>query len=176
MFSTVFGYLNSHHIQKKTFRYQYICILHGLGPFIDRLRGLVVRVPGWRSRGPGSILSATRFSEKYESGTGSTQPRWAQLRSYLDGKSSRSGLESREYGSRNPSRWPRDTLCPQKLELTSPTSGGRSVGIVRSRTEATELKLGLFICWEVCRSLISNMAEALCYKPEGRGFETRWGH
>jgi hypothetical protein len=27
----------------------------------------------------------------------------------------------------------------QKLALTSPTSGGNSVGIVRSRTEATEL-------------------------------------
>ena len=31
-------------------------------------------------------------------------------------------------------------LYPQKLELTSPTSGGRSVGIVRSRTKATELE------------------------------------
>jgi hypothetical protein len=34
--------------------------------------------------------------------------------------------------------WPRGTLYPQKLALTSPTSGGRSVGIVRSRTQATE--------------------------------------
>jgi hypothetical protein len=32
-------------------------------------------------------------------------------------------------------------LYPQKLALTSPTSGGRSVGIVRSRTEATEFSL-----------------------------------
>jgi hypothetical protein len=30
----------------------------------DRLCGLVVRVPGYRSRGPGSILGTTRFSEK----------------------------------------------------------------------------------------------------------------
>ena len=30
------------------------------------------------------------------------------------------------------------TLYPQKLTLTSPTGGGRSVGIVRSRTKATE--------------------------------------
>jgi hypothetical protein len=30
-------------------------------------------------------------------------------------------------------------LYPQKLALTSPTSGGRSVGIVRSRAKATEL-------------------------------------
>jgi len=30
-------------------------------------------------------------------------------------------------------------LYPQKLALTSPTGGGRSVGIVRSRAKATEL-------------------------------------
>jgi hypothetical protein len=30
----------------------------------DRLCGLVVRVPGYRSRGPGSIPGAARFSEK----------------------------------------------------------------------------------------------------------------
>jgi hypothetical protein len=30
---------------------------------------------------------------------------------------------------------------PQKLALTSPTSGHRSVGIVRARTQATELVL-----------------------------------
>jgi hypothetical protein len=46
-----------------------------------------------------------------------------------------SGLEN---GRRDPSRWPRGTLYPQKLTLTSPTSGGRSVGIFRSRTQATE--------------------------------------
>jgi hypothetical protein len=53
-------------------------------------------------------------------------------------KSKSSGLNIREYGRRDPSRWPRGTLYPQKLALTSPTSGGRSVGIVRSRTQATE--------------------------------------
>jgi hypothetical protein len=41
----------------------------------------------------------------------------------------------------NPLRWPRDTLYPQKLALTSPASGGRSVGLVRSRTKATEFSL-----------------------------------
>jgi hypothetical protein len=37
------------------------------------------------------------------------------------------------------------SLYPQKLALTLPTSGGRSVGIVRSRTKATELQLVLVI-------------------------------
>jgi hypothetical protein len=47
-------------------------------------------------------------------------------------------LENREYGRRDPSRWPRDTLYPQKFALTSPTSGSRSIGIVLLRTQATE--------------------------------------
>jgi hypothetical protein len=56
----------------------------------------------------------------------------------LERKGNGSGLENREYGRRDPSRWPCGILCPQKLVLTSPTSGGRSVGIVRSRTQTTE--------------------------------------
>jgi hypothetical protein len=51
----------------------------------------------------------------------------------LGRKSSGSGLEIREYGSKDPSRWPRGIHYPQKLALTS-TSGGRLVGIVRSQT------------------------------------------
>jgi hypothetical protein len=49
------------------------------------------------------------------------------------------------YASRDPLRWPRDTLCPQKSALTSLTSGGRSVIIVRSRTKAKELLLLLLL-------------------------------
>jgi hypothetical protein len=49
-------------------------------------------------------------------------------------KNSGSGLENRDYGRRDSSRWQRGTLYPQQLTLTSLTSGGHSVGIVRSRT------------------------------------------
>jgi hypothetical protein len=55
----------------------------------------------------------------------------------LERKSSGSGLEIREYGRRDPSRWQRGTLYPQRSALTSSTSDGRSVGIVHSRTQAT---------------------------------------
>jgi hypothetical protein len=68
---------------------------------------------------------------------GSTQPReynWGAT--WL--KSSGSCLENREYGRRDTSHWPRGTLYPQKLAITSPTSGGRSVSIVRSRTQTME--------------------------------------
>jgi hypothetical protein len=57
----------------------------------------------------------------------------------LPGKNSSGfGLENREYGRRDPSRWPRDTLYPQKLALTLPTSSGHSVGIVRLRIKTAE--------------------------------------
>jgi hypothetical protein len=53
------------------------------------------------------------------------------------------GLEIREYGRRDPSFWPRGTVYPQKSALSSPTSGGRWVSIVRSRTDVMEF---LFSC------------------------------
>jgi hypothetical protein len=53
-------------------------------------------------------------------------------------KNSDFGLENRFYGRRNPSLSPRGTLYPQNLTLTSPTNGSRSVGTVRSLTQATE--------------------------------------
>jgi hypothetical protein len=84
---------------------------------VERLCGLMVRVAGYRSRGPELFPGLPDFL-----------------------RSSDSGLENREYGSRDPSRYPR---YPQKLMLTSPTSSGRSVGIVRSRTQATELVIRL---------------------------------
>jgi hypothetical protein len=59
----------------------------------------------------------------------------------LGRKSSGSGLDLREYGRRDPSRWPRVTLYHQKLTWTSPTSGGCLVDIVLSRTQAKELFL-----------------------------------
>jgi hypothetical protein len=36
---------------------------HGSERIQYNLCGLVIRLPGYRSRGPGSILGATRFSE-----------------------------------------------------------------------------------------------------------------
>jgi hypothetical protein len=50
------------------------------------------------------------------------------------------GLENRDYCGRGSAALTiRRPSNPQKLALTSPTSGCRSVGIVRSRTKATEL-------------------------------------
>jgi hypothetical protein len=52
----------------------------------------------------------------------------------------KSGLEKRDYGRRGSvALTMRHPFIRKKLALTSPTSGGHSVGIVRSRTKATEL-------------------------------------
>jgi hypothetical protein len=69
---------------------------------------------------------------------GNPLSRVSTIEELLGRNSSGSGLENREFGSGDPLRWPRDTLYPQKLALTSPTIGGCSVGIVRSQTKATE--------------------------------------
>jgi hypothetical protein len=50
----------------------------------------------------------------------------------LGRNSSGSGLENREYCSRDPSRWPRDTFYPQKLALTSRRSLGRYSSLANS--------------------------------------------
>jgi hypothetical protein len=45
----------------------------------------------------------------------------------LEWKSSGSYQENRIKSLGDPLRWPRNTLCQQKLALTSPTGSGRSV-------------------------------------------------
>jgi hypothetical protein len=106
------------------------------------------RPPLWSS-GQSSWLQILRpgFDSRHyqkkssRSGTGSTQPR-EYNRGATWQESSGSCLENREYGRRDPSRWPRGILYPQMLAITSPTSGGRSVGIVCSRTQTME-----FVCF-----------------------------
>jgi hypothetical protein len=61
----------------------------------------------------------------------------------LNKRSSGSGLENRltAVGIRSADNV--TPLYPQKLALTSPTGGGRSVGIVRSRTKAMEFSFSM---------------------------------
>jgi hypothetical protein len=102
---------------------------------------LVVRLPGYRSRGPG--FDSRRYQIFWEVvGLERGPLNFASTIEDLLGRNiSSSGLENREYGRGDPLRWPRDTLYPQKLALTSLTCGGRSVGIVRLRTKTTEFFL-----------------------------------
>jgi hypothetical protein len=103
----------------------------------DRLCGLVVRVTGYKSRGP--ELDSRRHQILWEVVGLERGPLRlvSTTEELLERKSSGSDVEEREYGRRDPSRWLHGTLCPQKLVISSPTSGGLSAGIVRSRTQAT---------------------------------------
>jgi hypothetical protein len=69
----------------------------------------------------------------------------SKIEELLERKRSGSGLEKRKYGRKDPPRWPSGNLYPQKLALNSPTSDGRSVGKVRSRTKVTEFSLFLIL-------------------------------
>jgi hypothetical protein len=62
-----------------------------------------------------------------------------QLRSYLNEKVAAPVYETEINGRGNSLLLPRNTLYLQRLALTSPTSGGRSIGVVRLWTTATEL-------------------------------------
>jgi hypothetical protein len=106
---------------------------------MDRLCGMVVRVPGFRSGGPG--FDSRHYKTKVvglERGPLSLVSATEEL---LGSNSRGSGLESREYGLGIRHA---DHVAPsirKKLALTSLTSGDRSVGIVRLRTQAMEFLL-----------------------------------
>jgi hypothetical protein len=95
---------------------------------LDRLCGLVVRVPCYKSRGPG--FDPRRY-----------QIFWEVVGLERGPLSLVSAIE--ELCS------PRDTLYLQNLALTS-TSGGRSVGIVRSRTKTTEFVCFIYLIAKCC--------------------------
>jgi hypothetical protein len=107
----------------------------------DRLCGLVVRVPGYISRDPG--FDSRRYQNFWEVVGLERGP--LSLLSAIEGllgrTSNSSCLDIREYGRGDPFGRPRDILYQQKLALTSQTNGGRSVGIIRWRTEAMEFSL-----------------------------------
>jgi hypothetical protein len=74
------------------------------------------------------------------------------------------GLENREYSRGDPLPWPRETLYLQKLAPTWPTCRGRSVGIVRLRTENT----GFCCCCCYCRivELYGRLRRSRTYNPK----------
>jgi hypothetical protein len=104
----------------------------------DRLYGLVVRVPGYRSRCPGFDSMRYQIFWEVVGLEGGPLSLMRIIEELLELKGSGSGkkTELTTVGIRCA-----DHATPsirKNLALTSPTSGGLSVGIVRLRTKATE--------------------------------------
>jgi hypothetical protein len=87
---------------------------------MDRLCGLVARVPGSDSRRYKIFWEVVGLERGPLSLVG-------ELWSYLNGKVAGPIWKTEINGRGNPLCWQRDALYTQKLALTSPTSGGRSV-------------------------------------------------
>jgi hypothetical protein len=85
--------------------------------FKDRVCGLVVRVPGYRSRGPEfdpRNYQIFREAVGLERGSFSLLNTTEEL---LGRESNGCGQENREYSHRDPLCWPRNTLYPQKVGI-----------------------------------------------------------
>jgi hypothetical protein len=104
----------------------------------------VVRVLGYRSGGPGSISGTTK--KKVVGLEGDPLSLVSTTEELLDRK-----VAAPVYKTDNTAVGIRyaDHVAPsirkRKLAITSPTSGGRSVGIVRSRTQNMEFSFSLVL-------------------------------
>jgi hypothetical protein len=118
-------------------------VLEGCAFLTDRLCGLVARVPGYRSRDPGFD---SRHYQIFLELVGLRRDPFilvSTTEKLLGRNSSGSGIENLEYGHGDPLPYSRYS-SPQELALTS-TTGGRSVGIVRSQTKDTVFGLVYFM-------------------------------
>jgi hypothetical protein len=98
-----------------------------IGQTYNRLCALLIRVNGYRPRGP-------KFdSWHYQIFWEVLGLEWGSLNlvstteELLRRNTSGSSLEIWEYGCEDPLRWPHNTLCLQKLALALRTNGGHSV-------------------------------------------------
>jgi hypothetical protein len=120
------------------------CLFFSLTPFndvvltswiwkcLDRLYGLVISVLGYRSGGPGSIPATTRKRKVVglERGPLSLVSTTEEL---LDRRIAAPVYETENTATGIHHADHVGPFIRKKLAITSPTSGGRSVGIVRSR-------------------------------------------
>jgi hypothetical protein len=136
----------------------------------------VVKVSRYRSRGPGFDSRHNHISWEVVGLEQGPLSLLSTIEELLRRTNSCSCLGNLVYGRGDLLSWPRSTLYPQKLALSSLTSGGRSVGIVRSSTKGHAVKdVCKFMtgerCWR-CRAWITSpLCDALvsqwCSVTEG---------
>jgi hypothetical protein len=117
----------------------------------DRLCGLVVRVPGYRSRTPRSIPGTTKFSEEWVwNGVHST------VDELLERKTSGSSLENRECGSRDVTL---TTLHPLSAKVgTNFTDKRRSLGRYSSLADSGHgVLISQYVTWFLLKFSRSNV-------------------
>jgi hypothetical protein len=113
--------------------------------WMTRFCDLVVRGPGYRSRGPGSIPAATRFFWEVVGLERGPLSLLSTIEELLERKSNGFELERQITAVGIHPTDSATPLYPRELALTSPTNGGRSVGTVRWRTKTKDLSLVLII-------------------------------
>jgi hypothetical protein len=146
----------------------YIILFYIIIYFIlERLCGLVVRVPGYRSRGPGFDPRPYQIFWEVVGVERGLLSLVSTIEELLGRKSSGSCLENGYYSRGDPSCWPSDTLYPQKLVPTKSTSGGRSVGIVSLWTQATEFFFYIILLQQNCME--EGWSDRRWEKKAGRG-------
>jgi hypothetical protein len=118
--------------------------------FRDHLCGLVVRVVGYKSRGPG--FDSWRYQIFWEV-VGLERGRLSLVsttKELLEWKSSNSGSrKSRLTAVVIHCAYHATPSIHKKLALTSPTGGGHSVGVVLLRAKATEFFFLEFRIWDI---------------------------
>jgi hypothetical protein len=114
-------------------RHEGASLSRGMDPYILNYHTMAAGQPLWSSRQSSwlqiqrSMFDSRRYQIFWEVVGLERDPLSlvSTTEELLGRKSSSSSLETREYDSRDPSRWPSATFYPRKFALTSPTSGGR---------------------------------------------------
>jgi hypothetical protein len=124
--------------------------------YVDRICGLVVRVPGYRSRGPSSIPGATRFFWEVVGLERSPLSLASTTEELLGRKSSGSGLENRDYGRRGSAALTTRQSSIRKKNRTNFADKQRSLGRYSSLLGSGHTVFFYFLRelqWRLCWSL-----------------------